>query len=148
MKTSNTAGFQLKSIIDCEIEQVVDDMLDRWSEAFASLKPERLAALYSTDSLLYGSTPLLNAGRSEIQSYFGSLSVTFEAHSQFSRTRCVQLAQNVLSVATLATFILDDNPPVEARVTMTLIKQEAQWQIASHHASLNMALVDAIPTIP
>ena len=111
------------------------DMPARWSAAFAEMSPKALAALYTRDALFYGSTPALCRGPAAIEGYFSVLPKMNLPAVAFSDVVSVTLAPEVVALAALATFSAEGFGPVSMRLTWTLMREDGEWKIASHHVS-------------
>jgi len=123
------------------VDQVVSEIIQKWSTAFNRLDADTLASLYSSSALFYGSKPLLYRGREGVAAYFNALprwtspAVRFDVVSALVRPE-------VINVAGTASFVVDEgSEPLSVKITWVLVEEEGDWKIASHHVSSQTPLL-------
>ncbi|MCC8962276.1 SgcJ/EcaC family oxidoreductase [Bradyrhizobium sp. Pear76] len=112
----------------------IREFLGLWERTFNTHAPDRLAALYTDDAMLHGtSSAKLYIGVKEIGTYFhGSATVKMDVwHS-------VVLAHNVSLV--VGSYVFSQlwkghQVTTPARFTFVLRRQDGEWKIVHHHSS-------------
>ena len=116
-------------------DETIAATLAKWADAFAKIDVDSIAALYSKDALFFGSTPPLYRGVDGVRAYFKALPLK-TAKVEFSDVTVVPVGTDVINVAAIASFTLNDAPaPRVLRLTWVLVREGDVWKIISHHAS-------------
>ena len=110
--------------------------LAQWAAAFATRDPDAMAALYRDDALHYGSKPTVYAGREGVRRYFATLRPRSTNSVRFDQLAAALVGPEVLHLAAVAHFTVDDAAPIPMRLTQTWARVDGRWRVASHHASL------------
>lgn len=122
---------------------IVHKIIEKWSTAFGNLDAEALASLYSRGAFFFGSNPRLYRGPQEIVAYFNGLP-RWEAPSvRFGDIRIARVGSELINMAGRATFSLDDEAsPLSVKITWTIVREDDDWKIASHHVSSYTPLIE------
>ena len=115
--------------------EIVTALQERWAKAFAEGNVDALLGLYAQDCFLFGSKPALSRGRSGVRAYFMSALPEEDLRAEFGAQSVRQLGPAVIVSAGFVAFSVADAAPLSYRISLTLVREEGQWQIASHHAS-------------
>ena len=117
--------------------QAAVDVQTAWKNAFESRQFDKLAALYTDDTALYGSTRAFYKTPAGVRHYFRALPANI-ARVDYEVPHVVRLGDNAMAVTGEVTFYaLDDGKLTERpfRMTHVLVREDGQWKIATHHAS-------------
>ncbi len=108
-------------------DDTVAATLAKWADGLARLDADAIAALYSKDALFYGSTPPLYKGADGVRAYFTALPLK-SAKVEFSDVTVVPIGADVINVAAIAAFTLNDAPtPRVFRLTQVLVREGDGW---------------------
>jgi uncharacterized protein (TIGR02246 family) len=110
----------------------------KWTEAFAKWDLDGLAALYTPDAYFFGSLPDLYRGPDGVKAYFSKLPKGVFKAAAFSDDHVTELSPDVIVTAGFVTFTREVNGQTSQlpfRISLTLVRQDGVWKIASHHAS-------------
>ena len=118
-------------------DQEAHTALARWSEAFAMMDADAMAALYAADALFYGSTPDLYSDQDAIRAYFGGLPPSASRRVAFRDVVARKSSPDLLNLAGLAIFTFNETVEFTFRLTQVLMREGDGWKIISHHASLS-----------
>lgn len=110
-------------------------LLEAWARAFALNDPAAMPPLYREDAAMYGSRPELFCGRDGVASYFGSLAPRRIRRVRFEQVQASRPLPDVLAVAAVAFFEVDELAPIAMRFTQTWLQDARGWRVLSHHAS-------------
>lgn len=117
-------------------EDAVSGILARWAAGFSKLDANAIAALYSKDSLFYGSTPPLYKGRQGVAASFNAVPRFKDPKVEFTDLAIVPIGADVINVAGTATFTVSETaPPLVLRLSQVLVREDGDWKIVSHHVS-------------
>lgn len=111
---------------------IVRQTLRCWADAFDRGDWAALTSLYAPDAQLFGGKPDLYAGTERVREYFTVLAPG--ATVTFDEPAVVQPLADAILVATIAKFSRA-GVSLPHRLSLTLLRKDARWQIASHHAS-------------
>ena len=119
-----------------------EELLNAWSEAYATMDGQRTSALYTDDARLWGTAShLQNIGRDSITGYFSrarpgvtNISVSIEDHS------VRPLAEGASAASGSYTFRMNKSDgtvqETAARFSMAMVRgTDGKWRIADHHSS-------------
>ena len=113
-------------------------VVDRWSAAYDSNDPERIAEVYTPDAILLGTvSPVISEGTAAIVKYFTPTRGTGNTNKLGER-RTIVLDDNAVVVTGFYEFTrMQEGKPVPApsRFTMLVVKRNGEWGIAHHHSS-------------
>lgn len=121
-------------------ERDVENVIDRWAAAFATLDGARSVAVYADDARLWGTIAQEpNVGHAAIRAYFDS-------GRQRAKARHVVIGDHATRVyGTTAVSsgrydfhsVLHDGASTvrRARFSMTFVQRDGRWQIVDHHSS-------------
>lgn len=108
-----------------------------WSAAFARSDWPALAALYTTDAALYGSTATLHTGRAGVLSYFEGLPPGYVA-AEFAPPHILPLGPDLFSALGAVVFAVrfyGRQREYPYRMSQVFRRTPEGWRIALHHAS-------------
>ena len=121
---------------------VVDAIIGRWSDAFARLDTDAIAALYSEHAMFYGSVPTLFRGRAGVADYFNNLPPMPSRSVAFADLVVEPIGDDILNMAGRATFLRGaEMPPLDVKITWIIVREQQArpeaggWHIISHHVS-------------
>jgi uncharacterized protein (TIGR02246 family) len=110
----------------------------KWSEAFARMDVDGIAALYTDDALFYGASQPLYRGVSGVRQYFTLLPAAEKYKVEFADMQVVAYGTDVITSAGAAYFTFESKGQTKQlplRITLTFVRKGADWKIASHHVS-------------
>lgn len=116
---------------------IVATLQNCWSTAFAKRDLANLVALYTENTVFYGSQSQLYRGHDGVRSYFSALSPHFKT-VQFGSSAIISLAQCAIASSGPVYFVVEKNGRSRQlfyRMTHVLVEQSGRWLIATHHAS-------------
>lgn len=117
-------------------ETAVNEVLARWSENFGQGNVEGMVALYSPQALFYGSNAVLLRGKEGVRAYFTkNLTSPGKMGVGFRDVAIEPVGENHVNLAGVAAFRVGTQE-VPMRLTFTLVRENGEWLIATHHASL------------
>ena len=116
-----------------DAEPIVAALQAAWAAAFAARDIGALVALYAEDALFFGSTAPLYRGRGGVRTYFATLrtDIVLEEFERFES----RMHSDALIVAAGYWRFRFGAQTRPFRLTWTLIPENGQWKIATHHAS-------------
>ena len=118
------------------IETTVNEVLGSWAENFGEGSLEGMVGLYSPQALFYGSNAELLRGKDGVRTYFTrNLRSPGEAEVEFRSVVAEAVGDNHINLAGVAAFRIGSQE-VAMRLTLTLVREDAAWLIATHHTSL------------
>ncbi|OAF02445.1 DUF4440 domain-containing protein [Bradyrhizobium centrolobii] len=125
-----------------EADDIVSAIIAKWSAGFSKLDAAALAPLYSRSAFFFGSNPNLYRGRDGVTAYFSGLPRWRSPSVSFSEVASAQVAPDVINMAAIASFDLDEEAaPLSVRITWVIVREDGDWKIASHHVSSRAALI-------
>ncbi|SDI20732.1 MULTISPECIES: SgcJ/EcaC family oxidoreductase [Bradyrhizobium] len=105
----------------------------QWEQVYNSGDVDEIVALYTEDSLLFGSTAQLFAGSEGARTYFNKLPAGTRVKMGDQHT--IAVGRNVLLTSGFVDFTLKDGTLLSYRLTFAMMKTDGQWLIAQHHGS-------------
>jgi uncharacterized protein (TIGR02246 family) len=105
----------------------------QWEQVYNSGDADKFSALYTRDSLLFGSTAQLFVGTEGARTYFTKLPPGIKA--KMGDQQAIAVGPNVLLSSGFADFTLKDGTVLPFRLTFAMVKVDGQWLIAQHHGS-------------
>lgn len=117
---------------------VVERVEALWSGASLRTDVDSLLSLYTTDAMFFGSLPRLFIGHQGIREYFNSVPLSAARGIAFFDRQVRLLDDAIIASSSYVNFDLAlANGPARWRfgISWTLIRQQGDWKIASHHAS-------------
>jgi len=105
----------------------------QWEQVYNSGDVDKFVALYTKDSLLFGSTAQLFTGAEGARTYFSKLPPGIKA--KMGDQQAIAVGPNVLLSSGFADFTLKDGTVLPYRLTFAIVKVDGQWLIAQHHGS-------------
>lgn len=122
---------------------IVADIISQWAAAFTKLDAKALASLYSRNAFFFGSNPTLYRGTDGVQTYFDGLPRWSSPTVQFTDVNTAQAAPDVINVAGIANFLVDEvAEPLVVKITWVIVREDGEWKIVSHHVSSKTPLID------
>ena len=104
-----------------------------WERAFNSGDADKIAALYTRDAMMFGSTAQLFAGTDGVRTYFSKLPAGIKA--KMGDQQAIAVGPDVLLSSGFADFTLADGTVLPYRLTLALVKVDGKWLLAQHHGS-------------
>jgi uncharacterized protein (TIGR02246 family) len=105
----------------------------QWEQVYNSGDVDEIVALYTEDSLLFGSAAQLFAGAEGARTYFNKLAAGTKVKMGDQHT--IAVGRNVLLTSGFVDFTLKDGTLLSYRLTFAMMKVDGQWLIAQHHGS-------------
>jgi uncharacterized protein (TIGR02246 family) len=125
-----------------EADAIVSAIIAKWCAGFAKLDAAALSALYAKNAFFFGSNPRLYRGRDGIADYFDGLPRWRSPSVRFSEVAAAQVVPDVINMAAIASFDLDEEAaPLSVKLTWVIVREDGDWKIASHHVSSRAALI-------
>ncbi|GKQ50823.1 nuclear transport factor 2 family protein [Bradyrhizobium sp. Ce-3] len=125
-----------------EADDIASAIIGRWSAGFSKLDADALAALYSRHAFFFGSNPTLYRGRDGVKAYFDGLPRWRAQRVQFSDVRTERVNADLVNMAAIASFFLDDDAPsLTVKITWVIAREDGDWKIACHHVSSQTPLI-------
>ena len=122
-------------------DEIVAEIIEKWSAGFCRLDAEALASLYSKSVLFFGSKSLLYRGQQGVKDYFNALPRWNSPTVRFDVVTA-QVSPDVINVAGTASFVVDaDGEPLLVKITWVIVQEGGEWKIASHHVSSRTPLL-------
>src|SRR5258708_30583632 len=104
----------------------------QWEQVYNSGDADKFVALYTKDSMLFGSTAQLFAGSERVRTYFTKLPAGIQA--KMRDQQAIAGGPLVLLSSGFADFTLKDGTVLPFRLTFAMVKVDGQWLIAQHPA--------------
>ncbi|MBI5262026.1 MAG: nuclear transport factor 2 family protein [Bradyrhizobium sp.] len=124
-------------------DEIVYGIIGKWSAGFRKLDAEALASLYSREAFFFGSNPNLYRGRKSIAAYFNGLPRWETPSVQFGDVRIAKVSSELINMAGKASFFLDgEASALSVKITWTIVREDGDWKIASHHVSSYTPLIE------
>lgn len=117
---------------------VVDETAADWVRLGLLGDRAKLADLYTDQAIFFGSLPDIYSGRRGVAEYFQVAPLTALKSVRFDWLEARFIAPTVINAGGLVYFGMElEGETIEWRfgISWVLVKSEARWQIASHHAS-------------
>ena len=123
-------------------DDIVSGIMTKWATNFAAFDADAQASLYSKNALFYGSKPTLYRGQDGVASYFNGLQKWRSREVQFSDMVAVPAGADVINVAGIANFVVDEGATtLSVKITWVIVREDGNWKIVSHHVSSRGALI-------
>jgi uncharacterized protein (TIGR02246 family) len=123
-------------------DNIVSSIMERWAENFSKFDADVQASLYSKNALFFGSKPTLYRGRDGVASYFNGLPKWRSREVQFTDVVVVPAGDDVINVAGIANFAIDEGATnLSVKITWVIVREDGDWKIVSHHVSSRGALI-------
>ena len=121
---------------------IVSGIMTKWADNFSKFDAEAQASLYSKNALFYGSKPTLYCGQDGVASYFNGLQKWRSREVQFTDVVVVPAGADVINVAGIANFVIDEGATnLSVKITWVIVREDGDWKIVSHHVSSRGALI-------
>ena len=118
------------------VQAAVDGVLAQWTEKFGQANIEGMVALYSPKALFYGANAELLRGKDGVRAYFTrTFGGPVKPGVEFRNIVSEQVGDNHVNLAGVAAFRFGSRE-VPMRLTVTFVRENGEWLIATHHASL------------
>lgn len=125
-----------------EADAIVSAIIAKWCAGFATLDAAALSSLYAKNAFFFGSNPKLYRGRDGVADYFNGLPRWRKPSATFSEVAAAQVVPDVINMAAIASFDLDEEAaPLSVKLTWVIVREDGGWKIASHHVSSRAALI-------
>ncbi len=123
-------------------DHTVSGIIAKWSAAFHHLDAAALSSLYSKNAFFYGSNPRLYRGNDGVAAYFNALPRWSAPVVQFTDIATAPIGSDLINVAGTASFVVsEDATPLSVKLTWTIVREDGDWKIASHHVSSKVPLL-------
>jgi uncharacterized protein (TIGR02246 family) len=123
-------------------DDIVSGIMERWAENFSKFDADAQASLYSKNALFFGSKPALYRGQDGVASYFNGLQKWRSRQVQFTDVVVVPAGHDVINVAGIANFVIDEGATnLSVKITWVIVREDGDWKIVSHHVSSRGALI-------
>ena len=120
-----------------EFHAIAVAIREAWADAFAAADYGRLAALYAPRVQFWGSTATLHTDPAGVRAYFDGLPAGYR-EARFGTPDVLALAPEVFTASGEVVFVrAEGGAALELlyRMTHVLVRLDAGWRIAVHHAS-------------
>lgn len=117
-----------------EPSAIVAVLQQRWEAAFGKRDVQGLVDLYSEECLLFGGTAELSCGLSAVRAYFDALPKE-TLRAEFGVQTVRRLEPTVFVSAGFIDFTVGDAAALAYRISLTFVRTDSGWKIASQHAS-------------
>lgn len=123
-------------------DDIVSGMMAKWAANFSAFDADAQASLYSKHALFFGSKPTLFRGQDGVASYFNGLQKWRSREVQFTDVVVVPAGDDVINVAGIANFVIDEGATnLSVKITWVIVREDGDWKIVSHHVSSRGALI-------
>jgi uncharacterized protein (TIGR02246 family) len=100
-----------------------------WEQTFNSGDADKIAALYTKDAMMFGSTAHLFTGTDVFQQLPAGIKV------KMGDQQAIAHGPDLLFSSGFADFRLADGTVLPYRLTLALVKVDGKWLVAQHHGS-------------
>ena len=104
-----------------------------WEQTFNSGDADKIAALYTKDAMMFGSTAQLFAGTDGVRTYFSKLPAGIKV--KMGDQQAIAHGPDLLFSSGFADFTLANGTVLPYRLTLALVKVDGKWLVAQHHGS-------------
>ena len=126
----------------CATDDIVSGIMARWADNFSKFDADAQASLYSKNALFFGSKPTLYRGKDGVAAYFNGLQKWRSREVQFTDVVAVPAGADVINVAGIANFVIDEGATtLSVKITWVIVREDGDWKIVSHHVSSRGALI-------
>ena len=123
-------------------DDIVSGIMAKWADNFSKFDADAQASLYSKNALFFGSKPTLYRGQDGVASYFNGLQKWRSRDVQFTDVVVVPAGDDVINVAGIANFVIDEGATnLSVKITWVIVREDGDWKIVSHHVSSRGALI-------
>ena len=123
-------------------DDIVSGIMARWADNFSKFDADAQASLYSKNALFFGSKPTLYRGKDGVAAYFNGLQKWRSREVQFTDVVVVPAGDDVINVAGIANFVIDEGATtLSVKITWVIVREDGDWKIVSHHVSSRGALI-------
>ena len=123
-------------------DDVVSDIIEKWSAGFSKLDAAALASLYSKSAFFFGSNPSLYRGRDGVAAYFNGLPRWRSPTVQLTDVTTELVNSDLINLAAIASFVLDEGTTtLSVKITWVIAQEDGDWKIVSHHVSSKQSLL-------
>ncbi|SDK13721.1 MULTISPECIES: YybH family protein [Bradyrhizobium] len=123
-------------------DDIVSGIMAKWADNFSRFDAEAQASLYSNNALFFGSKPVLYRGKDGVAAYFNGLQKWRSRQVQFTDVVVVPAGDDVINVAGIANFVIDEGATnLSVKITWVIVREDGDWKIVSHHVSSRGALI-------
>ena len=123
-------------------DDIVSGIMTKWADNFSKFDADAQASLYSKNALFFGSKPTLYRGQDGVASYFNGLQKWRSRTVQFTDVVAVPAGADVINVAGIANFVIDEGATnLSVKITWVIVREDGDWKIVSHHVSSRGALI-------
>jgi uncharacterized protein (TIGR02246 family) len=123
-------------------DDIVSGIMAKWADNFSRFDADAQASLYSKNALFFGSKPTLYRGKDGVASYFNGLQKWRSRQVQFTDVVAVPAGDDVINVAGIANFVIDEGATnLSVKITWVIVREDGDWKIVSHHVSSRGALI-------
>ncbi len=123
-------------------DDIVSGIMAKWAANFSKFDADAQASLYSKNALFFGSKPTLYRGQDGVASYFNGLQKWRSRQVQFTDVVVVPAGDDVINVAGIANFVIDEGATnLSVKITWVIVREDGDWKIVSHHVSSRGALI-------
>jgi uncharacterized protein (TIGR02246 family) len=111
---------------------ILTDVMDRWKAAIDTGHPERMAEIFTADTVFQGLRPYA-VGRTGVVGYYRSQPIGMTVDYRLLETR--RLAAEVVLGYLTAEFSFPDRPAVGVNLGVVVQQEAGQWRIAFYEAA-------------
>jgi uncharacterized protein (TIGR02246 family) len=104
-----------------------------WEQTFNSGDADKIAALYTKDAMMFGSTAQLFTGTDGVRTYFSKLPAGIKV--KMGDQQAIAHGPDLLFSSGFADFTLANGTVLPYRLTLALVKVDGKWLVAQHHGS-------------
>ena len=123
-------------------DDIVSGIMTKWADNFSKFDADAQASLYSKNALFFGSKPMLYRSQDSVASYFNGLQKWRSRTVQFTDVVAVPAGADVINVAGIANFVIDEGATnLSVKITWVIVREDGDWKIVSHHVSSRGALI-------
>ena len=122
-------------------DDIASDIAARWADTFSKFDPDAQASLYSRHAFFFGSNPTLYRGRDGVAAYFKGLPKWNSRSVRFTDVNAAQVSPDLVNFAAIAWFDVNGATRLTVKITWTIVREDGDWKIASHHVSSKPALI-------
>ena len=100
-----------------------------WEQTFNSGDADKIAALYTRDAMMFGSTAPLFTGTDGVRTYFSKLPAGIKV--KMGDQQAIPHGPDLLFSSGFADFTLANGTVLPYRLTLALVKVDGKWLVAS-----------------
>jgi uncharacterized protein (TIGR02246 family) len=123
-------------------DDIVSDIIEKWSAGFSKFDADALASLYSKSAFFFGSNPSLYRGGDGVAAYFNGLPRWHSRSVEFTEVRAAQAGPDLINMAAIASFVADEGATLlSVKMSWVIAREDGDWKIVNHHASSRVPLI-------